>query len=69
MIPKVSEVRVLDGYKLWLRFRDGKTVTVDLSDEHFINCRPRKTLGELEWSFGLHFAFCAKEKASQLKQN
>ena len=33
MIPKIIEVRVLDGYKLWLRFRDGKTVTVDLSDE------------------------------------
>lgn len=33
MIPQVVEVKALDGYKLWLRFRDGKTGTVDLSAE------------------------------------
>jgi hypothetical protein len=33
MIPKVVEVRPLDGYRLWLRFHDGTTGTIDLSDE------------------------------------
>lgn len=33
MIPKVVEVRPLEGYKLWLRFQDGVSGTVDLSDE------------------------------------
>jgi len=33
MIPKVIEVRVLEGYKLWLRFQDGLSGTVDLSTE------------------------------------
>jgi hypothetical protein len=33
MIPKVVEVRHLEGYKLWLRFRDGVSGTVDLSSE------------------------------------
>jgi len=33
MIPKVAEVRPLDGYKLWLRFQDGLSGTVDLSAE------------------------------------
>ena len=33
MIPKVVEVRPLEGYKLWLRFEDGVCGTVDLSGE------------------------------------
>ena len=33
MIAKVLEVRPLGGYKLWLRFQDGLTGTVDLSTE------------------------------------
>ena len=33
MIPKVVEVRPLEGYKLWLRFQDGLSGTVDLSAE------------------------------------
>ena len=33
MIPKVIEVRSLEGYKLWLRFQDGVSGTVDLSAE------------------------------------
>ena len=33
MIPRVVEVRPLDGYKLWLRFHDGVSGTVDLSAE------------------------------------
>ncbi len=33
MIPQVIEVKALDGCKLWLRFRDGTTGTVDLSAE------------------------------------
>ena len=33
MIPKVIEVKPLEGYKLWLRFQDGVSGTVDLSAE------------------------------------
>jgi hypothetical protein len=33
MIPQIIEVKALDGYKLWLRFRDGMIGTVDLSTE------------------------------------
>lgn len=33
MIPKVVEVRTLDDYKLWVRFEDGVTGTVNLSGE------------------------------------
>jgi hypothetical protein len=33
MIPKVVEVRPLDGYLLWLRFQDGVSGVVDLSAE------------------------------------
>ena len=33
MIPKVVEVRPLEDYRLWLRFQDGVSGTVDLSAE------------------------------------
>ena len=33
MIPRVVEVRSLDGYRLWLRFQDGVSGIVDLSAE------------------------------------
>jgi len=33
MIPKVVEVKPLEGYRLWLRFHDGTSGTVDLSAE------------------------------------
>ncbi len=33
MIPKVVEVKSLEDYRLWLRFNDGTTGTVDLSAE------------------------------------
>ena len=33
MIPKVVEVKHLEGYKLWLRFQNGLSGTVDLSAE------------------------------------
>ena len=33
MIPKLIEVKALDGYRLWLRFQDGVSGTVDLSAE------------------------------------
>ena len=33
MIPKVVEVKPLEGYKLWLRFQDGVFGTVDLGAE------------------------------------
>jgi hypothetical protein len=33
MIPRVVEVKPLDGYRLWLRFHDGMAGTVDLANE------------------------------------
>ncbi|MBI2224331.1 MAG: DUF2442 domain-containing protein [Betaproteobacteria bacterium] len=33
MIPKVVEVKPLEGYKLWIRFQDGLSGTVDLSTQ------------------------------------
>lgn len=33
MIPRVIEVKALNDYKLWLRFQDGVSGTVDLSAE------------------------------------
>jgi len=33
MIPKVVEVKPMDGYRLWIRFHDGTTGVVDLADE------------------------------------
>ena len=32
MINRISEVRVLEPFRLWLRFRDGVSGEVDLSD-------------------------------------
>ena len=33
MIPKIVEVKPLDGYKIWLRFQNGVSGTVDLAAE------------------------------------
>jgi hypothetical protein len=33
MIPKVIEVKPLEGYRLWLRFHDGMSGIVDLTAE------------------------------------
>ena len=33
MIPRVVEVKALEGYRLWLRFQDGVTGFVDLRGE------------------------------------
>jgi hypothetical protein len=33
MIPRVVEIKTLDDYKLWVRFQDGKSGSVDLSGE------------------------------------
>lgn len=33
MIPRLVEVKPLEGYRLWLRFRDGVSGVVDLSAE------------------------------------
>ena len=33
MIPKVKEAKYLEGYKVWLQFKDGKVGVVDLSAE------------------------------------
>ncbi|MGH8728469.1 MAG: DUF2442 domain-containing protein [Burkholderiales bacterium] len=41
MIPKVVEVKPLDGYGLWLRFHDGKSGSVDLSAELWGLCSSR----------------------------
>jgi hypothetical protein len=33
MIPRIVEVKVLEDYRLWLRFHDGVSGTVDLATE------------------------------------
>jgi hypothetical protein len=33
MIPRVVEVKHVEGYRLWLRFHDGVCGTIDLSAE------------------------------------
>ena len=33
MIPRITEVKVLEDYRLWIRFHDGSAGTVDLSSE------------------------------------
>ena len=33
MIPRVVEVKPLEGYRLWLRFHDGTVGTIDLAAE------------------------------------
>jgi len=33
MIPKVVEVKPLEGYRLWVRFHDGTVGTVSLENE------------------------------------
>jgi len=33
MIPRIVEVKALDGYRLWLRFHNGASGTVDLTAE------------------------------------
>ena len=33
MIPRAIEVKVLSGYRLWVRFQDGASGTVDLVSE------------------------------------
>ncbi len=33
MIPRITEVKALDGYRLWVRFHDGASGTVDLTSE------------------------------------
>jgi hypothetical protein len=33
MIPRVVEVKPLDGYRLWVRFQDGRVGTIELVNE------------------------------------
>ena len=33
MIPRVAEVKPLDGYRLWVRFQDGRVGTIELVNE------------------------------------
>ena len=33
MIPQIAEMRHLEGFRLWLRFEDGRKGVIDLGDE------------------------------------
>ena len=33
MVPRLIDMKYLSGYKVWLRFDDGKEGEVDLQDE------------------------------------
>jgi hypothetical protein len=33
MVPRITEMKYLSGYRVWLKFEDGKEGEVDLKDE------------------------------------
>jgi hypothetical protein len=33
MVPRITDLKYLSGYRIWLRFDDGKEGEVDLQDE------------------------------------
>jgi hypothetical protein len=33
MVPKVTQAKYVEGYKLWIQFSDGRAGVVDLADE------------------------------------
>ena len=69
MIPKVTEAKCLDDYKIWIRFADGKAGVIDLSEElwgpvfeplrdlaTFQTVRVHPELETLSWPNGADFA-------------
>lgn len=69
MIPKVTEARHVEGYKLWIQFSDGKAGVIDLSDElwgpvfeslkdvsAFSKVEVHPELETISWSNGADFA-------------
>ena len=69
MIPRLEEARYLGGYRIWLRFKDGRQGEIDLTDEiwgevfeplkdvrEFAKLRADPELHTLVWPNGADFA-------------
>ena len=69
MIPKVTEAKYIENYRIWIRFADGKAGVIDLSEElwgpifeplkdlaTFRNVRVHPELETLSWPNGADFA-------------
>lgn len=66
MLKDIVEARVREGYRLYLRFEDGKSGEVDLAEvirfegvfapltshDHFAQVRINQELGTIEWPCG-----------------
>ena len=68
-IPRIAEMRHIEGFRLWLRFEDGRKGVVDLSDElwgevfeplqdvrYFKKGRLNRELNTVCWENGADFA-------------
>ncbi len=69
MIPRIAEMKHISGYKVWLRFEDGKDGEIDLKGElwgevfeplkkpdYFKTARLDKELNTICWKNGADFA-------------
>ena len=69
MIPRIAEMKYMSGYKVWLRFEDGKEGEIDLEGElwgevfeplkerdYFKTARLDRELNEICWPNGADFA-------------
>lgn len=69
MVPRITEMQYLSGYRVWLKFEDGKEGEVDLKDElwgevfeplkevdRFKAVRLDRELNTICWETGADFA-------------
>jgi Protein of unknown function (DUF2442) len=69
MVPRITEMKYLSGYRVWLKFEDGKEGEVDLKDElwgevfeplkevdRFKAVRLDRELNTIRWETGADFA-------------
>lgn len=69
MIPRITGMKYISGYKVWLQFADGKEGEVDLQDEiwgevfeplkqqeYFKTIRLDRELNTIRWENGADFA-------------
>jgi len=69
MVPRITEMKYTSGYKVWLKFDDGKEGEVDLKDElwgevfeplrnrkHFMKVHLSRELNTICWETGADFA-------------
>lgn len=69
MVPRITEMKYLSSYRVWLKFEDGKEGEVDLKDElwgevfeplremdRFKAVRLDRELNTIRWETGADFA-------------